>query len=135
MDLLGAAAAETTNGNAIFLDEERASSDFFGGGISVGTLQRWRCLGKGPAFHRFGRRILYRVDDLLSWASSHRFGSTTEADASRPKDEPRSRSHRRDHDSAGVTRRNNQTRIAEAEGTRQLSGGIKRGNGRDQSPA
>ena len=49
-------------------------------GLSPRTLDRYRVSGAGPAFHRFGNRILYRRDDLEAWASARRVASTSEAD-------------------------------------------------------
>ena len=49
-------------------------------GLSPRTLDRYRVSGAGPAFHRFGIRILYRRDDLEAWASARRVASTSEAD-------------------------------------------------------
>ena len=39
---------------------------------TVGTLAIWRHRGEGPPFTRFGRRVLYRGDDLNAWLDSHR---------------------------------------------------------------
>jgi Helix-turn-helix domain len=33
-------------------------------GYSDGTFAQWRYQGKGPPFHRVGRRIFYRLEDL-----------------------------------------------------------------------
>ena len=49
-------------------------------GLSPRTLDRYRVSGAGPAFHRFGNRILYRRDDLEAWAAARRVASTSEAD-------------------------------------------------------
>ena len=35
--------------------------------LSRRTLQRWRRLGAGPAFIRLGRRIIYALDDIMSF--------------------------------------------------------------------
>ena len=32
-----------------------------------GTLAQWRCRGEGPAYIRFGHRVLYRGRDLNAW--------------------------------------------------------------------
>ena len=37
-----------------------------------GTLSQWRHRGEGPAFYRFGNRVLYRGDDLNAWLDEHR---------------------------------------------------------------
>ena len=52
-------------------------------GLSPRTLDRYRVSGEGPAFHRFGNRILYRRDDLEAWASERRVATTPVADAGR----------------------------------------------------
>ena len=28
------------------------------------TLEAWRCYGRGPAFHKIGRKIYYKKEDL-----------------------------------------------------------------------
>ena len=37
-----------------------------------GTLAKWRCMGIGPPFIRFGGRILYLGKDLNDWLDQHR---------------------------------------------------------------
>ena len=37
-------------------------------GVARTTLAKLRCLGGGPPFHRYGRKILYRPDEILEWA-------------------------------------------------------------------
>ena len=39
---------------------------------SRGTLAIWRHENRGPAFTRFGNRILYKGSDLNAWLDSHR---------------------------------------------------------------
>ena len=56
--------------------EEHLAAAFLG--VSVRSLQRWRIIGSGPPFHRFGARVLYATTDLLEWASSRRVRSTSE---------------------------------------------------------
>jgi hypothetical protein len=41
-------------------------------------LGRWRIEGKGPTFHRFGRRVVYGRQDLGTWAEAQRRQSTSE---------------------------------------------------------
>lgn len=36
-------------------------------------LAQWRHLGRGPAYHRFGRKIVYHGTDLNAWAEANRF--------------------------------------------------------------
>lgn len=38
--------------------------------FSKTTLAKYRCLGGGPRFHKFGSRVLYRQPDLMEWAES-----------------------------------------------------------------
>ncbi len=42
------------------------------------TLARWRCEGRGPAFLRLGKRVLYGEADVEAWLSAKRFHSTSE---------------------------------------------------------
>lgn len=37
-------------------------------GLSARTLEKHRCYGTGPAYRKLGGRVVYAVDDLLSWA-------------------------------------------------------------------
>jgi excisionase family DNA binding protein len=46
--------------------------------VSTVTLGRWRVSGRGPAFRKFGRRVLYALSDLLEWADDQRRLSTSE---------------------------------------------------------
>ena len=47
-------------------------------GLSPHTLQKYRGNGSGPSFYKFGRRVLYRVEDLQTWAQAqHRNIVTT----------------------------------------------------------
>jgi hypothetical protein len=39
---------------------------------SAQTLRNWRHLGRGPAYCRLGRRIVYRQEDLESFLESGR---------------------------------------------------------------
>ncbi len=36
-----------------------------------GTLAQWRHFGRGPAYVRFGNRVLYRGSDLNAWLDNH----------------------------------------------------------------
>lgn len=36
--------------------------------VSKGTLQKWVTTGGGPAYRRFGKRAVYLIDDLNTWA-------------------------------------------------------------------
>lgn len=37
-------------------------------GLSPRTLEKHRCYGTGPAYHKLGGRIVYRLEDLDRWA-------------------------------------------------------------------
>jgi predicted DNA-binding transcriptional regulator AlpA len=37
-------------------------------GLSARTLEKHRCYGTGPVFHKLGGRVVYAVEDLRSWA-------------------------------------------------------------------
>ena len=47
-------------------------------GLSPRTLDRYRVTGEGPAFHKFGSRILYAKADLEAWAAARRMTSTSD---------------------------------------------------------
>ena len=36
-------------------------------GLSARTLEKHRCFGTGPVFHKLGGRVIYAVDDLHAW--------------------------------------------------------------------
>ena len=48
-------------------------------GLSDRTLESYRSKGGGPAFHYFGRRVLYLLDDLREWAAERRRSSTSDS--------------------------------------------------------
>lgn len=39
--------------------------------LARGTLANWRLAGKGPAYIRFGRKILYRLSDVEAYETAH----------------------------------------------------------------
>jgi predicted DNA-binding transcriptional regulator AlpA len=48
-------------------------------GLSVSTLEKLRLTGGGPAYYKSGPKIVvYRVEDLDAWLSSHRHTSTSD---------------------------------------------------------
>lgn len=47
-------------------------------GLSPRTLERYRCIGCGPVFHKMGGRVLYRPTDLQQWAGEVACYSTSE---------------------------------------------------------
>jgi len=48
-------------------------------GVEPHTLENWRLLGKGPAFIRAGRNVLYEPSDIRQWRDSNRYSSTAQA--------------------------------------------------------
>lgn len=48
-------------------------------GLSPRTLDAYRVRGGGPAFHRFGRIVRYRLADLDDWAAERRMDSTSDS--------------------------------------------------------
>ncbi len=52
-------------------------------GIQAGTLRKWRHLGRGPSFVRYGSgagaRCFYRLCDLTHWLDERTFKSTADA--------------------------------------------------------
>ena len=47
-------------------------------GLSPRTLEKWRLIGQGPPYTKRGRRCLYRLEDLDSWAEAGLRGSTSQ---------------------------------------------------------
>jgi transposase-like protein len=50
-------------------------------GISTTLLNKWRVTGKGPAFIKLGRRVVYTQPDLLAFIEARRCLNTAEAKA------------------------------------------------------
>jgi transposase-like protein len=50
-------------------------------GISTALLNKWRVTGKGPAFIKLGRRVVYTQPDLLAFIEARRRLNTAEAKA------------------------------------------------------
>ena len=80
--LLGEAETDTAQGDSDmhhaigeYLSTRRAAAIL---GLSPRTLDRYRETGKGPAYHRFGQRIVYRRDDLEAWAAKRRVPAADE---------------------------------------------------------
>lgn len=42
------------------------------------TLANWRVKGRGPAFKKFGRRVVYSPTDLARWADENTRNHTQE---------------------------------------------------------
>jgi hypothetical protein len=60
------------------LDEKQAASYI---GQKPGTLRQWRTLGKGPAYHKKGRRVFYKKCDLDAWMAQGRTFTSETPDA------------------------------------------------------
>ena len=58
-----------------FLSTRKAAAAL---GLSPRTLDRYRETGRGPAYHRFGQRIVYRRADLDDWAARQRVPAADE---------------------------------------------------------
>lgn len=50
-------------------------------GLSPKTLEKHRCYGSGPVYHKLGGRIVYAVDDLDAWVKIGRRTSTSDPGA------------------------------------------------------
>ncbi|WP_425478640.1 helix-turn-helix domain-containing protein [Luteimonas marina] len=44
--------------------------------LSPRTLEKMRVIGGGPRFRKFGRRVMYAVEDLVAWADARSFEAT-----------------------------------------------------------
>lgn len=53
-----------------YLSREAAAQYLTERGLTTakGTLQKWVTTGGGPAYRRFGKRAVYLVEDLDTWA-------------------------------------------------------------------
>ena len=47
-------------------------------GLSPRTLEKHRCYGTGPNFHKLGGRVVYSIDALDAWAELGRRRSTSD---------------------------------------------------------
>ena len=47
-------------------------------GLSPRTLEKHRCYGTGPVYHKLGGRIVYRCEDLDAWAEQGLRRSTSD---------------------------------------------------------
>src|SRR5262249_17952743 len=43
-------------------------------GMRVSTLRKWRLLGRGPEFRRFGRAVRYSIEKIDQWVKSRPSG-------------------------------------------------------------
>jgi predicted DNA-binding transcriptional regulator AlpA len=59
-----------------FLTEQQVAAQL---GMSIKTLQRWRLLGQGPRFRKFGGAVRYSVADIEAWAEAVPSGGDADA--------------------------------------------------------
>lgn len=50
--------------------------------LTPDTLQTWRSEGKGPCFTRLGKKVFYRLADVLSWFEANVVGDAARGGAS-----------------------------------------------------
>ena len=46
--------------------------------LSPRTLEKQRVIGGGPRFRKFGRRVLYAIEDLEMWANARAYEMTSD---------------------------------------------------------
>ena len=46
--------------------------------LSPRTLEKFRVIGGGPRYRKFGRRVVYSVQDLETWADARACDSTSD---------------------------------------------------------
>jgi predicted DNA-binding transcriptional regulator AlpA len=68
------ATAQTISGDVLLREEEAAS--FLD--LSQRTLQAWRVRGCGPKFHKLGRSVRYRLEDVHAFVNENVHQSTSE---------------------------------------------------------
>jgi predicted DNA-binding transcriptional regulator AlpA len=65
------------NENPIQLVDERRAGEMLG--LSIRTLQKWRCHGGGPRYVRISRNcVRYDISDILEWAQASKVRHTSE---------------------------------------------------------
>ncbi len=47
-------------------------------GLSARTLEKHRCYGTGPVYHKLGGRVVYAIDDLERWSTPGARRSTSD---------------------------------------------------------
>jgi hypothetical protein len=50
-------------------------------GLSARTLEKHRCYGTGPVYHKLGGRVVYTLEELQAWADGGARRSTHDPDA------------------------------------------------------
>ena len=79
-DILRRAKFVAHAGPIRFVDTEAAARYL---ALEAHTLECYRSLGGGPAYHKFGKWVRYAVDDLDAWAESCRRATTASPSAPR----------------------------------------------------
>lgn len=57
--------------------------------LSPRTLEKQRVIGGGPRFRKFGRRVMYAVVDLETWADARSFEMTSDPEYATRRSGPR----------------------------------------------
>jgi len=57
--------------------------------LSPRTLEKQRVIGGGPRFRKFGRRVMYAIDDLETWANARTFEMTSDPEYAAQRTAPR----------------------------------------------
>lgn len=58
---------------SIFPDDLITSDEFARElGLRNQTLMAWRTMGRGPHFHKVGRRVMYSRKDIAAWLETQR---------------------------------------------------------------
>ena len=71
----GASAAINATAPPRYLTNDEAA-DYLR--LSPRTLEKQRVIGGGPRFRKFGRRVMYAVTDLDTWADQRSFEATSD---------------------------------------------------------
>lgn len=50
------------------------------GAVTTGTLANWRNKGKGPAYTKFGSRVRYKLDAVISYETKNIVGANDNDD-------------------------------------------------------
>ena len=79
-DVLRRAQFVSDPGPIRFVDTEAAARYL---ALEAHTLECYRSLGGGPAYHKFGKWVRYAVDDLDAWAASCRRSTVASPEAPR----------------------------------------------------
>jgi Helix-turn-helix domain len=67
--------AAAGQGASPFLSNDQAAAFL---NLSPRTLEKYRVIGGGPQFRKFGRRVQYAIDDLQTWAAKRTCNSTSD---------------------------------------------------------